>query len=331
MIYEFALDPELVAQWGKRANYRRFMEKFGLDQRRLVSRFPKRWRQLVWRYFEQLENISWEDERRIEELVRHLTNRMTKRHSSADGVWLFAAEQEHQIRPFYRIVATDNPRQVKEVFIGTNVDNLYDNLPEIPHMLPVDRVPERMSTAISPILRCAEVIAFVEPNFNADRDRFLRSFECYFQAIVDGRCGPDNPRVELHIAVKQLFNPGEERSQADEIRMAKQSILEPCQRRIPRILPAGLALKVVVWRQRPGGVQLHNRYVLTDIGSVQFSHGLDCYDGEDVSGDDEGRPDDEISCLTESVHQKRWRHYMEAPGAFDMVAETSIDGQKRIE
>ena len=66
MIYEFALEPELVAQWGLRKNYKRFMEKFGLDQRRLASRFPKRWRNLVWDAFEQLDGTTFGDRIELE-------------------------------------------------------------------------------------------------------------------------------------------------------------------------------------------------------------------------------------------------------------------------
>ncbi len=47
MVYEYALEPELVATWGNRQDFRYFVEKFGLGQPRIVSRYPKPWKRLV--------------------------------------------------------------------------------------------------------------------------------------------------------------------------------------------------------------------------------------------------------------------------------------------
>ena len=58
MIFEFALDPELVASWHKRNNYLFFEEKFGPVTGRIVSKCPKKWRKMVWEAF--LENYSYD-------------------------------------------------------------------------------------------------------------------------------------------------------------------------------------------------------------------------------------------------------------------------------
>ena len=41
MIYEFALEPELVARWHDRNEYLFFDEKFGLRARRVVAAYPR--------------------------------------------------------------------------------------------------------------------------------------------------------------------------------------------------------------------------------------------------------------------------------------------------
>jgi len=43
MIYEYALEPELVATWADRRIARYFVEKFGLGQLCVVLRFFKVW------------------------------------------------------------------------------------------------------------------------------------------------------------------------------------------------------------------------------------------------------------------------------------------------
>lgn len=54
MLYEYAIEPELVATWSDRKVGRYFADKFGLGSPRIVSRYPKRWKKLVWSAWEQL-------------------------------------------------------------------------------------------------------------------------------------------------------------------------------------------------------------------------------------------------------------------------------------
>ena len=51
MVFEFAVEPELVATCGERDNYRYFYEKFGIGQPRIMSEYPKlqNWRRQVLR------------------------------------------------------------------------------------------------------------------------------------------------------------------------------------------------------------------------------------------------------------------------------------------
>ena len=53
-----------------------------------------------------------------------------------------------------------------------------------------------------------------------------------------------------------------------------------------------------------GGEQLHNRYILSDLGGVSFGYGLD--EG------DEGETDD-ITLMDKDQHQHRWFQYSENP------------------
>ena len=53
MIYEFALEPALVARWHDRKKYSFFDEKFGIRFRRVISGYPKNWKKLVWQAFSE--------------------------------------------------------------------------------------------------------------------------------------------------------------------------------------------------------------------------------------------------------------------------------------
>ena len=52
---------------------------------------------------------------------------------------------------------------------------------------------------------------------------------------------------------------------------------------------------------------------------------------QDILNEEEGRPDDDITCLAENVHKHRWKHYLGKPPAFEIVGEEpKILGRKRM-
>ena len=75
-----------------------------------------------------------------------------------------------------------------------------------------------------------------------------------------------------------------------------------------------LTLTVYRWKEREGGEKLHNRYILTGIGGVSFSTGLD--EG------DLGQTDD-VSRLSADTYSQRWDDYDydKRNGAFDLDGE----------
>ena len=73
------------------------------------------------------------------------------------------------------------------------------------------------------------------------------------------------------------------------------------------------------WKEREGGEKLHNRYILTDIGGVQFGVGLD--EGEPGTTDD-------IARLSVDTFRKRFEDYAGPNFAFDQDGEPfSVEGQ----
>ena len=79
---------------------------------------------------------------------------------------------------------------------------------------------------------------------------------------------------------------------------------------MPRIIPQGLKVIFRQWQEKPGGEKLHNRYILTDIGGVDFGTGLD--EG------DAGQTDD-IKLLGKERFKIRWQQYAGDNPAFEPV------------
>ena len=91
-----------------------------------------------------------------------------------------------------------------------------------------------------------------------------------------------------------------------------------CEKHLPAVVPAGVELVVRRWRNRDGGDRLHNRYILTDIGGVQFGVGLD-----------EGDPGttDDVTLLHADAYRRRLEDYVGPVLAFDLEGEVIITGR----
>lgn len=54
--------------------------------------------------------------------------------------------------------------------------------------------------------------------------------------------------------------------------------MDLAERYLPRLLPDGAKVVLRCWRARDRGERLHNRYLLTDVGGVQFGDGIEAGD-----------------------------------------------------
>ena len=87
MVYEFAIEPDLVATWGTLPKYRYFMDNFGLGTPRIMSEFPKlkNWRRRVLQAASGREGLEMQ---RITAMVNYLGEILVKRDEAAyDGLY----------------------------------------------------------------------------------------------------------------------------------------------------------------------------------------------------------------------------------------------------
>jgi hypothetical protein len=303
MIYEYALDPELVATWAvDRSAGRYFIEKFGLGQPRIVSRYPKRWQALVWNAFKSDNDV---ERARLTELLQRLGEAMVKRRDGIwdpDQSWLTNAQNEHRRIPFCALLARANPEAHPQVLIADELDDGTAGW-AAPRGRATSRSAPSLAAAVGAMLRVAEVIILVDPHFGPHRPRYVRSLQAFLQASLERRPGAPPSRVEV-LCSEDVKSNGTAEYFAGE-----------CRQRLPRCIPAGLRLRVCRLRQRPAGERLHNRYILTDLGGVVFGVGLDEGDAGDT---------DDINLLDRSQYEERWRQYANDPSAFDRP-EPSIE------
>lgn len=300
MIHEFAVDPALLNNWER---FRYLTEKFGVCHGRLISKFPKRWKAMV---YDGLESVGEIERKKIEICLQRIDEKMQMRAQPAvwDSAksWLPNAEDEHARQPFHAIVAGANQRKHDRVLT-------YDDLSEdtllwaVPREKVVSRDAISLAGAVSPILRIAKSVVFVDPHFDPYKPRARNTLTVFLKACLDGRIDHALPRVEFHTAFKPAIS----------------DFSGECQRQLPRRIPHGMSLRVVRWRERVGGDGLHNRYILTERGGVRLAWGLD-----------EGNPaqTDDISLLESGVYGARWNQYCGDESAFERVDDIVISGTR---
>lgn len=310
MIHEYALEPELVASWHDRMFFRFFIEQFGFGTGRVVSRYPKRWRRLVWNAFQAAFGAAaGEIERkRVEEMLARLTAPEVRRPGyvwdEARG-WLENAERENDRRPFHAIVARDNPRGHANIL---RADDILAGTPDswrAPHSAVVDRTAECMAQAVAPMLRCASHILFVDPHFRASREKYRNTLRAFLRVVAQQG---NAPAIELHT--------GHVSDDAPDWETFKRE----CERYLLPLIPAGLTLVVRRWKNKRGGERLHNRYILTDVGGIQFGVGLD-------EGDAGTR--DDVTLLDAEAHRHRLDSYRDPVSAFDLEGEIRLTKPER--
>lgn len=179
------------------------------------------------------------------------------------------------------------------VLIGTELGDTT-LLWAVPRAVTIARRAAEMAAALADMLRISEVIIFVDPHFGPERLRHRRTLEAFLRAVIQARCADGPRRVEVHTS---MDNTG-----------TREFFVAECQGRLPRCIPTGMNLRVIRLEARPREEQLHNRYVLTDVGGVQFGAGLD--EG------DHGATDD-LHLLERAQYEARWQQYAGDAPAFD--------------
>ncbi len=300
MIFEYAVEPILLNNW---KDFRYFTEKFGVPNGRLISRFPKKWKRLV---YEALAECGEIERKRIEEGLRQLDARMLKRQHDWDSQfdWLTNAETEHLKRLFHAILAKTNRNQRAFVLEGDRLDET-EPLWNTRRSRIIPRKAREMAACVAPLLRWSRRLMFIDPYFGPENPRHRRPFEAFMVAMLEGRLQNPPTVVEVHITDRADFD------------FFKSEVNQ----RLSGLIPVGVKVRFVRWRQRDGGEKLHNRYILTDIGGVSFEVGLD--DGA------EGETD-EIKLLEKEIYELRLEQYGSSTPAFDLVDDVTVNGVRRI-
>jgi hypothetical protein len=303
MIHEYALEPILLSNW---QDFRYFTEKFGVPQGRLISEYPKRWKKLVY----QSLDCGEIDRARIVEGLRRIDEKLTRRINPGwdnDLNWLCNAIAEHGRKPFRAIIALANPDGLAFILRGQDVNEAI----ALWHVDKTQMIPRRaadMAQAVAPLLLTSEMIRLIDPHFNPNREQYRSTLEGFLNASFTGRAFPAPRVIEVHLSADGEAKP------------TAAYFAARCQELLPRRIPLGVEVCLFRWHQRPGGEELHNRYVLTDLGGIRFGAGLDEGDAGET---------DELEILDSDVYRVRFGQYDPAGATFDLADQVVVVGTRR--
>jgi len=299
VIHAFALEPRLVATWGRRDEFRFIHDKFGVGTPRVLLELPRfsDWKDKVYAAASEIE-LSEKDWKRLEEIFRIFAEHRCRRASSVyQNVlsWLENAEREHAQREFRAIVATENPRRNPVVILGDDLGLPKARLWMCDTGAMPSRSPEELATVLSAMLINCRQLHLIDPHFGPENARHRKLLEALMDVLAGHALAPEVIRV--HCSAKSDLKFFEEQA----ARMAER-------------LPKGCMVEFARLKQRQGGEKLHNRYVLTDLGGVSLGVGLD------VGGTGES---DDLLLLTREQYERRWSQYVADDGAFECVDRPS--------
>jgi hypothetical protein len=257
----------------------------------------------------------------IEVLLRHLRESGTRRTGRLlDGEqWLDAANREHDQFPFGGILVRSSPAATAHV---VGVDRLgEEECPTwSPPAPPVVRDGKELAKALAPLLRCAAKVRFVDPYFDPDDPSFFEPMAEYL-LVAQRRRNVADLQIQLHFTI----HPDEVRRESElhhrqltEGEVARNK-LAACERRLGPLLRAGVGIRAFAWRQGSGGFEMHNRYVLSEVGGVAVQTGLD----QHIRGK---RQTDDLTILSKEQHETRWAEFCPEGNVYRLVESSAFTG-----
>lgn len=307
MIYEYAVEPTLIAKWA-REGIVGLAGQFGLDQRRLVSDFPVYWEgEVATALLEMFDYDAGDPDyvhasNFLHALLDFLTTNMICRGYRRDATktWVQQAQQVHEQEPFHAILVSSNPNGHPALITDAVLNSPLNRQWYLPTVNSTAKAADALATTLETILRGATRIVIVDPYFDP-RDRSFREvLAALVQRAIDLRCvDRAPPEVTLISGVSEGRPDGGVIEPAKQLENEAYNRCEWAQHHLRACIPRGTRLTFMCVANFQDGDRLHNRFVLTDFAGASLPYGTQSLEGVF----------DDISPLFRGQYQRRWRQY----------------------
>lgn len=292
MVYEYAVDPSLCCKIDKMCF---IMEAFGKDKGRLISEVKKdQWSRMVRKAIKSSDNRPREKHSLIEAL-RKISKKQKAifcRNLQIEySDWLDLTQQAHKIWPYRGILVeqydgNDDQYLIQDIYLNDNSYWKADTSNS------VDRNAAAMVQAVSPFLEVSREVILVDRNFRLENpngtfaDRFKNVLIEFMNCIAHKKYGPSVNKLTYHLGQNKIT----------EINDSVIKNLERlCNKYLKDDIPSGFKLEIALWPWS----ELHDRFILTEIGVVKFGQGLD----------ESGRGKVILTRLSSDEHSEQWEKF----------------------
>ncbi len=264
MIYEYAIDPKCLSEFN---TFWQALNQFGIHHGRVLCTCPKKWLRDVRKaiydaagddYVERDKMID-----RVEELQHSgwlITRALSKPDDSANS-WIERILPEHRRMPFHGIICNGSENDVDCILTKYDLNDKNSNWYVDPTPQ-VTRTATDIAFAFAPLGRLSSDLLIIDPYFGEKPHNFSSIPE-----IVQASHCTERPlkRVEIHTVSNRKGG----------IAATKKSVRHALSVEFRASLPAELPIRVSIWECKEKGDVFHDRYLLTDLGGVGITVGLD--------------------------------------------------------
>jgi hypothetical protein len=307
MIKEFAIDPEVMADWN---NFRLLFPDFGVAKGRLIARYPREWAKDVQSLISRREAESLIGPIKAKSMVEQIFSHKHKfiparREYDSKKDWLRNAESAS---PFHAIIANKNPRKSAEVI---DVEQLDKEAPtyKATVQMKVPRTAGDLAGCAKLLLSVCDELQLVEPHFDPKASRFRKPL---LEILEMHAAAPQRlKKLELH-----TWKPDPSGRAVDVNLRRFTSFKEDCRQLLQNSIPSGSTLRIFIWSRKTNGEKMHPRFLLTEFGGLQYDYGLD-----------EGKGGEErtiVTLLDHDLWQDLRRDYSEGGSTFELGPEGII-------
>ena len=320
MYKEYAVEPTLICSFDR---FRAVIDgKCGWYHGRLIAEYPRSWKRLVYDACALCKDV---EKKRIEERLQ-AGSFLVKREGALppeNGPWISSALAEHARLCFSAVIADGTYHNHPDIHDGRLITE-SDTAWQVPSGI-VPRAVDDYVNAASLLLMNSSRILFIDPHFKPQERRFTDTLRALLEvAVAGGYKRSVLAQFELHLlSVPPPKDTDAPREYSLRLRKLAESYL-------PKFVPTGQSLSVFIWGRREDtrtgqavGERFHNRYILTELGGINFGIGLDAAH-EKAAGTAET---DDLGRMSTVGAMERMAQYSTASSVFQLFQNFDIQGK----
>lgn len=285
MLYEYAVDPHVLSELG---NCRTFFDNFQLHLGKVVSDVPNQW---VREAFVAINGISHEQCQPVMKKTLKLklkklldqslcVNREVGGWNRSDRNWIDLVVDQNSVFPFAAVITDSSGSNPIKTY---SMSGLLFEAPDCWNCDPQLRVPRNAKSivdAMHPLLLISKEVTIIDPHMDPRTGRYRRVLIEIIQRLDQFNFGR---------GIKKLtyFNA--------DFRGDMQAAMEQY---LIRALPMGCEVVCCQW---PEDI-MHDRFVITDVGGIEYGRGTDETEGNHA---DEVR----ISLMSKKSLRQEWEPF----------------------